>query len=243
MAHTESTMVGLGTPAPDFRLPNVIAGQTVTLKNFAGKKALLVMFISRHCPYVQHVKHELARLGKDYGSKSAGIVAISSNYVMQYPEDAPDRLREMATELEFNFPLCYDETQEVAKAYQAACTPDFFLFDGERKLVYRGQLDGSRPSNGVPVTGTDLRAALDAVLAGKPVAQSSGRASGATSSGSRPDGARQSTISGRRLYDPRSTGRAAGRRTTRAGPCRRVCAPADVHRRCRWRRLRDCTAR
>ena len=171
MAHTESTMLGLGTPAPDFRLPNVVAGQTVTLDNFAADKALLVMFISRHCPYVQHVKHELARLGKDYGGKSAGIVAISSNYVMQYPEDAPGRLREMASELEFNFPVCYDETQEVAKAYQAACTPDFFLFDEKRRLVYRGQLDGSRPGNGVPVTGGDLRAALDAVLAGQPVAK------------------------------------------------------------------------
>src|ERR1700722_1771663 len=143
MAQTESTMLGLGTPAPDFRLPNVVAGQTVTLDNFAGDKALLVMFISRHCPYVQHVKHELARLGKDYCGKPAGIVAISSNYVMQ----------------------------EVAKAYQAACTPDFFLFDKSRKLVYRGQLDGSRPGNGVPVTGSDLRAALDAVLAGQPVAK------------------------------------------------------------------------
>ena len=172
MAQTESTMLGLGTPAPDFRLPNVVDGQTVTLKNFAGNKALLVMFISRHCPYVQHVKHELARLGKEYGGKSAGIVAISSNYVMQYPEDAPGRLREMATELEFNFPVCYDETQEVAKAYQAACTPDFFLFDREMKLVYRGQLDDSRPRRGdfgndIPVTGKDLRAAMDAVIAGK----------------------------------------------------------------------------
>lgn len=162
-------MLGLGTPAADFRLPDVSGGKPVTLDNFAGKKALLVMFISRHCPYVQHIKQELARLGKDYG-KSAGIVAISSNFVPQYPDDAPDKLREMATELGFNFPVCYDETQDVAKAYQAACTPDFFLFDENRELVYRGQLDGSRPANGVPVTGADLRAALDAVLAGKPVA-------------------------------------------------------------------------
>src|SRR5580658_10100578 len=116
MAHTESTMLGLGTPAPDFRLPNVVAGQTVTLKTFAGDNALLVMFISRHCPYVQHVKHELARLGKDYSGKSLGIVAISSNYVAQYPDDAPERLQEMAAELGLNFPVCYDETQEVAKA-------------------------------------------------------------------------------------------------------------------------------
>jgi len=169
MALTESTMLGLGTPAPDFRLPNVVSGQTVSLDNFAGNKALLVMFISRHCPYVQHVKHELAKLGKDYGGKALGIVAISSNYVVQYPEDAPGRLREMATELDFNFPVCYDETQEIAKAYQAACTPDFFLFGEDRCLVYRGQLDGSRPGNGVPLTGGELRAAIDAVLSGQPV--------------------------------------------------------------------------
>lgn len=169
MAFTESTMVGLGTPAPEFRLPNVVNGKMVGLQDFAGRKALLVMFISRHCPYVQHVKNELARLGKDYVGKPLGIVAISSNYVVQYPEDAPDRLREMATELDFNFPVCYDETQEVAKAYDAACTPDFFVFDENRRLVYRGQLDGSRPKNGLPITGADLRAALDAVLSGQPV--------------------------------------------------------------------------
>jgi peroxiredoxin len=169
MALTESTMPGLGMPAPDFKLPNVVSGQTVTLGNFAGRKALLVMFISRHCPYVQHVKHELAKLGRDYAREPLGIVAISSNYIVQYPEDAPGRLREMATELDFNFPVCYDETQEIAKAYQAACTPDFFLFDENRRLVYRGQLDGSRPGNGVPLTGGDLRAAIDAALAGRPV--------------------------------------------------------------------------
>jgi peroxiredoxin len=169
MALTESTMLGLGTPAPDFHLPNVLAGQTVSLDTFAGKKALLVMFISRHCPYVQHVKQELARLGKDYAAKPLGIVAISSNYVVQYPEDAPDRLREMAAELDLNYPICYDESQDVAKAYEAACTPDFFLFDERRRLVYRGQLDGSRPGNGVPLTGRDLRAAIDAVLASQPV--------------------------------------------------------------------------
>ena len=169
MAQTESTMLGLGTPAPDFRLPNVVAGQTVRLENFAGKKALLVMFISRHCPYVQHVKHELARLGRDYAAQPLGIVAISSNYVAQYPDDAPERLKEMAAELGLNYPICYDETQEIAKAYDAACTPDFFLFDAQRRLVYRGQLDGARPRNDLPVTGADLRAAIDAVLAGGPV--------------------------------------------------------------------------
>ena len=169
MAQTESTMVGLETPAPDFHLPDVTSGRTISLADFAGKKALLVMFISRHCPYVQHIKHELARLGKDYAGKPLGIVAISSNYVAQYPDDAPERLREMAGELDLNFSICYDESQAVAKAYDAACTPDFFLYDESRRLVYRGQLDGARPRNDVPVTGVDLRAALDAALAGEPV--------------------------------------------------------------------------
>jgi peroxiredoxin len=164
-------MLELGTAAPAFQLPDVVSGKTIDLDTFAGKKALLVMFISRHCPYVQHVKQELARLGKDYGGKSAGIVAISANYVPQYPDDSPANLRAMAQEVGFTFPVCYDEAQQSAKDYQAACTPDFFLFDGHRRLVYRGQLDGARPGNGVPVTGTDLRAALDAALAGKPVSQ------------------------------------------------------------------------
>ncbi|MGO4879496.1 MAG: thioredoxin family protein [Bryobacteraceae bacterium] len=169
MAQTPSTMVALGTPAADFHLPDVVSGTTVSLNSFAGKQALLVMFLSRHCPYVQHVKHELARIGNDYTGRALGIVAISSNYVPDYPDDAPDRLREMAAELELNFPICYDETQEIAKAYDAACTPDFFLFDADRRLVYRGQLDGARPRNDVPVTGVDLRAAIDAVLEGHPV--------------------------------------------------------------------------
>lgn len=169
MALTESTMPGLGTPAADFQLPDVVSGKTVSLGDFAGQKALLVMFISRHCPYVQHVKGELARLGKDYAGRPLGIVALSSNYVVQYPDDAPARLKEMAAELGLNYPICYDETQEVARAYDAACTPDFFLYDNRRSLVYRGQLDGSRPGNGVPVTGADLRAAVDAVLAGRAV--------------------------------------------------------------------------
>jgi peroxiredoxin len=169
MAQTESTMPALGIPAADFHLPDVVSGSTVGLDSFAAKPALLVMFISRHCPYVQHVKHELARLGKDYAGRPLGIVAISSNYVAQYPDDAPARLKEMAAELELNYPICYDESQEVAKAYDAACTPDFFLFDERRQLVYRGQLDGARPRNDVPVSGADLRAAIEAVLAGQPV--------------------------------------------------------------------------
>jgi peroxiredoxin len=169
MAQTESTMPLLGTPAADFHLPDVVSGATISLDSFAGRQALLVMFVSRHCPYVQHVKHELARIGKDYAREPLGIVAISSNYVAQYPDDAPDLLREMAAELGLNYPVCYDETQEIAKAYDAACTPDFFLYGSQRRLVYRGQLDGARPRNEVPVTGADLRAAIDAVLAGRPV--------------------------------------------------------------------------
>jgi len=169
MAQTESIMPALGRPAADFHLPDVVSGATVSRDSFAGKRALLVMFISRHCPYVQHVKHELARLGKDYAGAPLGIVAISTNYVVEYPDDAPERLREMAAELGLNYAICYDETQAVAKAYDAACTPDFFLFDENRRLVYRGQLDGARPRNEVPVTGADLRAAIDAVLAGRPV--------------------------------------------------------------------------
>jgi peroxiredoxin len=169
MALTASTMLPLGTQAPDFHLPNAVSGEIISLANFAGKKALLVMFICRHCPFVKHVQVELARLGKDYSGSDLGIVAISCNDVNNYPDDAPDKLKTMAIELGFTFPLCYDETQEVAKAYTAACTPDFFLFDGSYKLVYRGQLDDSRPSNGKPVTGEDLRAAISAALAGNRV--------------------------------------------------------------------------
>ena len=169
MALTPSTMLALGTPAPNFQLPDVVSGKTISLDTFAGKPALLVMFICRHCPYVEHVKHELAKLGRDYAGQDVGIVAISANDAAGYPDDAPDKLREMARELTFTFPYCHDETQDTAKAYTAACTPDFFLFDAGRALVYRGQLDDSRPGNGKPVTGRDLRAAIDAVLAGTPV--------------------------------------------------------------------------
>ncbi len=169
MALTPSTMLALGTTAPDFALPDVVSGKTVSLSNFSGKKALLVMFICRHCPYVVHVREELSRLGKDYAGKDIGIVAVSANDAADYPDDSPQQLKAMARELGFVFPFCYDESQETAKAYTAACTPDFFLFDSNRKLVYRGQLDDSRPGNGKPVTGKDLRSAIDAVLAGKPV--------------------------------------------------------------------------
>lgn len=165
MALTPSTMLSLDTKAPEFQLPDVVSGKTITLETFAGKQALLVMFICRHCPFVKHVQAQLAQLGTDYADADVGIVAISANDATNYPQDAPDKLKEMAEELGFTFPFCYDETQETAKAYTAACTPDFFLFDAERKLVYRGQLDDSRPSNDKPVTGQDLRAAIDAVLA------------------------------------------------------------------------------
>ena len=168
MALTASTMLPLGTNAPDFQLPDTVSGKTVSLATFAGKPALLVMFICRHCPYVQHVKPELAQLGRDYAAR-IGIVAISSNDAANYPDDSPERLKAMAREEGFAFALCYDETQEVAKTYTAACTPDFFLFDKARRLVYRGQLDEGRPGNGKPVTGRDLRAAIDAALAGQPV--------------------------------------------------------------------------
>jgi peroxiredoxin len=167
MSATPSTMTELGRKAPEFMLPDVLTGQTVDLSDFAGRKALLVMFICKHCPYVLHVKPALIELARDYSDRPLGIVAISSNDAERYPDDAPERLAEMAREL--SFPLLYDKTQNVAKAYRAACTPDFFLFDTNHHLAYRGQLDDSRPGNSRPRTGRDLRAAIDAVLAGRPV--------------------------------------------------------------------------
>jgi peroxiredoxin len=164
-----SVMLPLGTPAPPFSLCDVVSGQMYSLDSFTGKSALLVMFLCRHCPYVVHVEQEIAKIGQDYRNTGLGIVGISSNDPAQYPDDAPPRLKEMAERLGFTFPFCFDETQDVAKAYRAACTPDFYLFGLERGLVYRGQLDDSRPGNNKPVTGRDLRAAIDAVLAGKPV--------------------------------------------------------------------------
>jgi peroxiredoxin len=162
-------MVALGTAAPDFRLPDVVTHRTVSRDDFAAKQGLLVMFICRHCPFVVHVQDELARIGHDYAANDVGMVAISSNDADAYPDDAPDHLAAQAREVGFTFPYLYDENQDVARAYGAVCTPDLFLFSGG-KLAYRGQLDDSRPGNGKPVTGRDLRAALDAVLAGRPVA-------------------------------------------------------------------------
>ena len=165
----ESVMLSLGTPAPQFSLPDVVSGQRCSLDSFTDKTALLVMFMCRHCPYVVHVEQEIAKIGRDYAGTGLGIIGISSNDPVQYPDDAPPRLKEMAERLGFTFPFCFDETQDIAKAYRAACTPDFYLFDPERRLVYRGQLDESRPGSNKPVTGRDLRAAIDAALTGNPI--------------------------------------------------------------------------
>jgi peroxiredoxin len=168
MAKTPSTMLPLGTAAPDFRLPDT-TGKIVSLADFRDKPALVVLFICNHCPYVKHIRSELAQLGRNYIPRGVAMVAISSNDADHYPDDSPAKMAEEAKAAGYTFPYLYDESQAVAKAYHAACTPDIYLFDGARKLVYRGQLDGSRPGNGVPVTGKDLRAALDAVLACRPV--------------------------------------------------------------------------
>lgn len=165
----ESVMLPLGTPAPTFELRDVVSGKMYSLGSFSDKTALLIMFICRHCPYVVHVEEEIAKIGRDYRDTSIGIIAISSNDPIGYPDDAPPKLKEMAQRLGFTFPFCHDETQEAAKAYHAACTPDFYLFDRDRRLVYHGQLDDSRPGNNKPITGRDLRAAIQAVLAGKGV--------------------------------------------------------------------------
>ncbi len=178
MALTESTMLSLGTKVPEFSLPDVVSGKTISLNDFSDNKALLVMFICRHCPYVVHVQEELARMGKDYKDENIDIVAISSNDPDYDSDDRPERLKEMAEDLDFNFPYLFDETQEVAKAFTAACTPDFFLFDKDKQLVYRGQLDDSRPGSGQPVTGKDLREAIDAVLVEKPVSKEQRPSSG-----------------------------------------------------------------
>ena len=171
MVQTASTMLPLGTPAPDFSLPNTVDGSTVSLSDFADKKGLLVIFMCNHCPFVIHLRSELAKFAKVYQGKGLGIVGISANDVDNYPQDGPDKMAEEAKSAGYPFPYLYDETQKVAKAYSAACTPDFFLFDKDQKLVYRGQFDDSRPQSGIPITGKDLRAACDAVLAGQPVSE------------------------------------------------------------------------
>ncbi len=168
MSATPSTMLALGTPAPDFSLPDVASGRTTSLADFSGKDALLVIFLCAHCPYVVHVAPELARIGRDYAGKSLGIVGITANDTAEYPQDAPEPTAAFARAQGCDFPIFFDESQSVAKAYTAACTPDFFLFGNDRRLAYRGQLDRTRPRVGTP-DGADLRAAIDAVLARQPV--------------------------------------------------------------------------
>lgn len=169
MALTPSTMPALGTQAPAFSLPDIVNGNTVSLDDVAGGKGVLVMFICGHCPFVVHVQSELARLGQDYQGAGIGIAAICSNDEGVSPRDSLANLKAQAEQHGFVFPYLKDESQEVARAYGAACTPDIFLYDGDRKLVYRGQLDGARPGNDVPVTGKDLRAAMDALIAGRAI--------------------------------------------------------------------------
>ena len=169
MVQTASTMLPLGVSAPDFYLTDVVSDTPISLDTFAGKPALLVMFISVHCPFVKHVQTQLAQIGKDYQSQGLAMVGISPNDIEKYPDDAPEHLQALAHSEGFNFPVCCDTSQAVAKVYTAACTPDFFLFDRDRHLAYRGQLDDSRPSNGKPVTGQDLRHAIELLLAGNDV--------------------------------------------------------------------------
>jgi peroxiredoxin len=169
MVETLSTMLPLGTKAPHFRLPDP-AGKSVSSDDFSNSPALLVVFLCNHCPYVKHIQAGFAEFAKEYQKRGAAIVAINSNDIETYPDDRPEKMAEEAGKAGYTFPYLFDETQSVAQAYHAACTPDFFLFDRDQRLVYRGQFDDSRPKNGRPVTGVNLRAALDAVLAGRPVA-------------------------------------------------------------------------
>jgi peroxiredoxin len=165
----QSTMLALGTAAPPFRLTDAASGKTVALEDFGASRALLVAFICNHCPYVKHILDGLVTFAREYGPRGLAVVAISSNDITTHPADSPDEMAKLARQKGFTFPYLYDESQAVARAYHAACTPDFFLFDGDRRLVYRGQFDGSRPGSQQSVTGADMRAAADAVLAGRPV--------------------------------------------------------------------------
>lgn len=169
MAATPSAMVELGTKAPDFNLPDTISGKQISLDEIKSDKATVVMFICNHCPYVIHIIDELSEVVKEYQKKGVNFAAISSNDIVNYPQDSPERMKEFAEAHKFSFPYLFDETQEVAKAYKAECTPDIFVYDKDMKLVYRGQFDDSRPSLSKPVTGKDLTAALDAILEGRPV--------------------------------------------------------------------------
>ncbi len=169
MARTPSNMIPLGTVAPDFSLPDTVSGKTVSLQDLKSDKATVIMFICNHCPFVKHMDEQLVALAKDYQAKGVSIIAISSNDVDNYPQDSPELMTQEAAKLGYTFPYLYDESQEVAKAYEAACTPDFYVFDKDLKCAYRGQLDSSRPGNGLPVDGADLRAALDEILEGREV--------------------------------------------------------------------------
>ncbi len=169
MALTPSNMIPLGTTAPHFVLPDIVSGKQLSLEQVKGEKATVIMFICNHCPYVKHVNSELVKMANDYLSKGVKFAAISSNDVKAQPEDSPEKMKELALKENFNFPYLYDESQEIAKKYDAACTPDFYIFDGQLELVYRGQLDDSRPSNKIPLSGKDMRAALDNILADQPV--------------------------------------------------------------------------
>lgn len=168
MALTESNMLPLGTAAPEFSLPDTVSGQTMSYADVAGEQGTLVMFICNHCPYVIHVNEEIVRLARDYQAQGVGVVAISANDVVKYPADSPDKMQALARAEGYTFPYLYDESQAVARAYDAACTPDFYVFDAGQKLYYRGRLDASRPGNTAPLTGADLRAALDRMLSGQP---------------------------------------------------------------------------
>ncbi len=169
MARTSSNMMPLGTVAPDFLLLDTVSGKRLSLSELKSAKATVIMFICNHCPFVKHVDAGLVSLAKDYHAKGVSFIAISSNDIENYPQDAPDLMKVEAERVGYNFPYLYDATQEVAQAYDAACTPDFYIFDGDLKCVYRGQLDDFRPGNGRPVTGSDMRAALDEILTGKTV--------------------------------------------------------------------------
>lgn len=169
MARTESNMLELGTEAPDFELPDTVSGNTLSLKELQSDIATVVMFICNHCPFVIHIKDELVKLADDYQAKGVSFIAISANDAESFPQDGPEKMTLFAAENGFNFPYLYDESQGTAKAYQAACTPDFYIFDKDMYCIYRGQLDGSRPGNDVPVNGEDIRAAIDAKLSGQPI--------------------------------------------------------------------------
>ena len=171
MALTPSNMLALGTQAPDFSLPDVVSGNKMSLSDIISDKATVIMFICNHCPYVIHVRSELVKVARQYQSMGVGFVAISSNDIARYPEDSPEKMKIFAEKAGFTFPYLYDESQSVAKAYDAACTPDFYVFDANQALIYRGRLDESSPGNNKPLTGKDLRFALDAILEGKPLEQ------------------------------------------------------------------------